>query len=138
MSLGCLRWPWPAGGGCSGFEMPPAKRRKRDSLTVPGTPADEESEYIGSIPAREVAEYGRRIDEVSQDMEDLNVEEIKNNVLLNHITPLCRPGTPTSDTRSVTSTASSYNRMDDLTAVLTVIVVQALSNVSKLSRMMRI
>ncbi|KAK3378431.1 hypothetical protein B0H63DRAFT_247156 [Podospora didyma] len=134
-------WPWPAGGGPAGFETPVSKRR-RPSRSEGGRADDEllhmDELYLGSLRATEVARYERRIDEISQDMEDLDVEEIKSQVLHNHIMPLSRPGSPILESnRSMTSsTLSSVAMMDDLTAMITATVMQTLPNLSKLSRLM--
>lgn len=141
-------WPWPEEGGSTGFEAPSLKRRKlsfgrsnglsKEVTARPSTPTKETKEtvHLGSLPAADVMRYEQRIDEIHHDMEELDVEEIKHHVLHNHILPLSRPGTPMSDNRSATSSYSSYTRMDDLTATVTATVVQALPNLSKLTRLM--
>ncbi len=144
-----LAWPWPSGGGSAGFEMPVAKRRVSPSDPDPDLPATPQTptkdgpeqhtdtQYCGSLLTSEVARYSRRIDEISRDMEELNVEEIKSQVLHNHIMPLSRPGSPMMDSnRSVASSLSAFVRMDDLTALITATVLQALPNLSKLTRLM--
>lgn len=138
-------WPWPEEGGSTGFEAPLLKRRKlsfgrsnglsKEVTARPSTPT-KETVHLGSLPAADVLRYERRIDEIQHDMDELDVDEIKQHVLHNHILPLSRPGTPMSDNRSATSSFSSYNRMDDLTATVTATVVQALPNLSKLTRLM--
>ncbi|KAL2111304.1 hypothetical protein VUR80DRAFT_10309 [Thermomyces stellatus] len=80
--------------------------------------------------------YERRLEAIGHEMEQLNIEEIKAHVLHNHIMPLSRPGTPASDYSSRSSL--SYTRMEDLTAVITAIVVQALPNLSRLSRLLNV
>lgn len=108
-------WPWSAGGGPAGF---------RES--VEGAGAGEP----GSVPASEALRYEARIEDIGHKMEELNIEEIKAHVLHNHIMPLSRPGTPVSEYagRSV-----GYTRMEDLSAVITAVIIQALPNLSKLS-----
>ncbi|KAK3945196.1 hypothetical protein QBC46DRAFT_304011 [Diplogelasinospora grovesii] len=150
-------WPWPKSGGSAGFEMGPADRTRRKlfddvpsgldkansseaadqrSPTSPTSPRLAQV-YMGSLTAADVIRYERRIDEISQAMEELDVEEIKSQVLHNHIMPLSRPGTPMSiSDRSVTSSMSTYVRMDDLTALITATTIQALPNLSRLTRLM--
>ncbi|KAI1375149.1 hypothetical protein F4677DRAFT_142054 [Hypoxylon crocopeplum] len=138
-------WPWPKGSGSAGFEMPPAKRRK---LFEPETPrADQkgklpesspsfDTDYLGSLPATEFDRYEKRVEQIQQDLDDLDLEDIKNQVLHNHILPLSRPGSPFSEGgRSVTS-VSMFAKMEDLTAVVTAITIQALPNLSRLSRLL--
>lgn len=136
-------WPWPTHNTSAGFERPPAKRRKlfENSPSDNGLDAQEGKEanmtaFLGSLPVSDVARYERRIQEIENDMEDLDVEEIKNHILHNHIAPLSRPGTPISDSfRSSTMSASAYAHLDDFSALITATLVQALPNLSKLTRL---
>ncbi|KAB5575880.1 hypothetical protein GE09DRAFT_607404 [Coniochaeta sp. 2T2.1] len=134
-------WPWPTHDTSAGFERPPAKRRKlfEKSATDNGLDKQEADDktYLGSLLASEVARYETRIREIGQDMEELNVEEIKSHILHNHIMPLSRPGTPMSDSfRASTMSMSTYAHMDDFTALITATIVQALPNLSKLTRLL--
>ncbi|KAI1767697.1 hypothetical protein GGR53DRAFT_481255 [Hypoxylon sp. FL1150] len=140
-------WPWPRNSGSTGFEMPSTKRRKlslsepqgadgKDKLAESDPTPD--AEYLGSLPATVVDHYEQRTDQIRQELDDLDLEEIKNQVLHNHIFPLSRPGSPFSESgRSVVS-ASVFAKMEDLTAVVTAITVQALPNLSRLSRILDI
>jgi len=130
-------WSWPSGGGPAGFEIPTAKRRKLfDSEDDPPPP---DTMYCGSLLATEVARYERRINEISRDMEGLDVEEIKSQVLHNHIMPLSRPGSPMLESqRAVSSSLSAFAMMDDLTALITATLIQALPNLSRLTRLMNV
>ncbi|PKS10841.1 hypothetical protein jhhlp_002598 [Lomentospora prolificans] len=119
-------WPWPVGGGSSGFLLSVAESRR----VIAGT------EFLDSIPISGISQYDRRIEEISFEMEQLGIEEIKAHVLHNHILPLSRPGTPMSDSSRLTASALAYIRMEDLTAVITAIILQALPNLSKLSRLL--
>ncbi|KAK4203823.1 hypothetical protein QBC40DRAFT_12431 [Triangularia verruculosa] len=140
-------WPWPKGGGSAGFEVPIAKRRRvassGDNQMRENTPngddqVDEDNKvYFGSLEAHQAVRYEKRIDEINHGLEELDIEEIKTQVLHNHIMPLSRPGTPLLDSgRSVTSALSTLARMDDLTALLTATLMQALPNLSKLTRLL--
>ena len=136
-------WSWPAEGGSLGFEVPPAKRRKlsspSDGDTIGnkqnGTQELNEPEYIGSLLATEVLRYEIRLDEITADMEELNVEEIKRQVLDTHFSAKSRPSSSASNS-PMPSFLSSYTKMDDFTAIVTTIVLQALPNLSKLMRLM--
>lgn len=137
-------WPWPTHDTSAGFERPPAKRRKlfERSPSDNGLDAEEGEDanrtaFLGSLQASEVARYERRIHEIGKDMAGLDVEEIKDQILHNHIAPLSRPGTPMSDSlRASTMSASAYAHMDDFTALITATIVQALPNLSKLTRLL--
>ncbi|KAF6836793.1 gas2 domain protein [Colletotrichum musicola] len=129
-------WPWPAESGSAGFETPEFKRRRLANHGADASP-EQDPEYMGSLPATDVIRYEQRVDGISQDMDGLHIEDIKRHVMHSHIIPLSRPGTPVSDARAVSSMLS-YNRMDDLTALLTAIIIQALPNLSKLCRLLKV
>lgn len=137
-------WPWPKQSTYAGYEMPPAKMRR---LSEPREPyqnhnfsqeqhaiPEPETPYLGSLKASQIARYEIRIEQVTNGMDELDLEEIKSHVLLNHIMPLSRSGTPYSD---IGASSISFNRMEDITAVITAITVQALPNLSRLSRLLR-
>ncbi|KAK2628765.1 hypothetical protein QTJ16_001868 [Diplocarpon rosae] len=133
-------WPWPAENTSLGFEMPVAKRRRislqggdrgRHESKGRGT----EPQYIGSLLAAEVEEYENRIDEIAVDMEDLDVESIKRQVLDTHFSTRSRPSSSGSNAPSPASQFASYSRMDDFTAVITATVLQLLPNLSRLTRL---
>ncbi|KAJ8119213.1 hypothetical protein ONZ43_g3794 [Nemania bipapillata] len=132
-------WPWPSTGTATGFEMPPAKRRKlkpgtTEEMCEP-TPQSDVA-YFGSLAADDLVRYENRIEQIHQDTEALDLEEIKSQVLHNHILPLSRPGTPFSDAGRSVASAFSFAKMEDLTAVVTAITVQTLPILSKLSRLL--
>lgn len=128
-------WPWPAGGGPAGFKMATTKRRRdpRSGSEPSDNELSEAESYMSTI-----ARYDRRIEEIGQGLDKLDIEEIKTQVLRNHIMPLSRPGTPAMDTAHAraASTIAATARMDDLTALVTTTTLQALPNLSKLSRLM--
>ncbi|KAK8058337.1 hypothetical protein PG994_008785 [Apiospora phragmitis] len=138
-------WPWPANSPSAGFEMPPFKRRKvSDPFESPNDQQLQESadhpepDYLGSLPAKDVAVYESRTETIQRELAALDIEEIKMHVLHNHVLPLSRPGTPFSDAGlSVTSTMS-FAKMEDLSAVITAITVQALPNLARLSKLLNI
>ncbi|KAL2760667.1 hypothetical protein ACRALDRAFT_2096058 [Sodiomyces alcalophilus JCM 7366] len=133
-------WPWPAIGGAAGFETPVARKlklslKRHDPEPVDG---DQDQEYSGCLPTRDVMQYKRRLDEISQGLEELEVDEIKTHILHNHILPLSRPGTPMSDCNRSVVSLSAYNHLDDLTAVITAIIVQALPNLARITRLLSV
>ncbi|KAK7967771.1 uncharacterized protein PG986_002048 [Apiospora aurea] len=138
-------WPWPTHSPSAGFEMPPSKRRK---VSDPFESSDDgqsqqsadhpEPDYLGSLPAEDVTAYEGRTETIQRELAALDIEEIKMHVLHNHVMPLSRPGTPFSDAGlSVTSTMA-FAKMEDLSAVITAITVQALPNLARLSRLLNI
>lgn len=143
-------WSWPAQGGL-GFQTPASPETKFSSRGRSGSaaeyaPGEEEEKamkpgdtYIGSLLESTLARYEARLDQIQAELDKLQMEEIKSHVLHNHIMPLSRPGTPASPTleRQFRMGAfASYTKMDDMTAVVTATVVQALPNLSKLIRLM--
>lgn len=130
-------WNWPKHGGPAGFEKPSGTRRK---LFVQVTnPEADSKEYIGSLLIEDVARYEMRIEEIHRDMDALAVEEIKGHVLTDHIMPLSRPTTPSLGINRLGALSlHNYNKMEDLTAVITAIVVQTLPNMAKLSSLLNI
>ncbi|KAK2594928.1 hypothetical protein QQS21_007376 [Conoideocrella luteorostrata] len=128
-------WDWPVDGGSDGFENPNNTSR-RLSFQV-DAPKTDGSEYIGSLPAREVALYERRIEEISRDVVDLEIEEIKSKVLANHVLPLSRPNTPSSISSKGMSSISTYIKMEDLSVIVTTIIVQTLPNLAALTRLLK-
>ncbi|KAF4633498.1 hypothetical protein G7Y89_g4620 [Cudoniella acicularis] len=139
-------WPWPEEGGSVGFEIPAAKRRKlsgeanngrwtSNNLDRHGSRDLDEPEYIGSLFADDVDRYEVRVEEITEDMEDLKVEEIKRQVLDTHFSARSRPSSSASNA-PMPSLFASYTKMDDFTAIVTATVLQALPNLSRLMRLM--
>ncbi|KAH8682864.1 hypothetical protein BGZ60DRAFT_479694 [Tricladium varicosporioides] len=139
-------WSWPEEGGSVGFETREAKRRKLsgdgfegrgspNALKRHGTRDIDEPEYIGSLLADDVDRYEVRVEEITEDMEDLNVEEIKRQVLDTHFSPKSRPSSSASNA-PMPSLFASYTKMDDFTAIVTATVLHALPNLNKLMRLM--
>ncbi|PFH58485.1 hypothetical protein XA68_13613 [Ophiocordyceps unilateralis] len=98
--------------------------------------------FVAGLSATDAAQYAIRIHDIDREMDRLDVEDIKKHVLATHVLSLSRPTTPAtdSDRRSSVSlsSTSSYNRMDDFTAVVTTIVMQALPNLARLTALLRL
>ncbi|KAG5980576.1 hypothetical protein E4U55_003899 [Claviceps digitariae] len=134
-------WPWPAteASSAAGFENPNNNNNSSCRLSFHvDVPRTDGVEYIGSFPADQVALYERRMEEISSELTELEMEEIKTQVLANHILPLSRPGTPSSISSKATSCTSAYTRMEDLSVVVATIVIQTLPNLAKLTHLLRI
>ncbi|TVY33939.1 hypothetical protein LOCC1_G008542, partial [Lachnellula occidentalis] len=120
-------WSWPTESASAGFEMPTAKRRKISD--------EPELEYRGSLPTADALRHEIRMEEITGDMEDLNFEQIKRQVLDTHFSPKSRPSSSASSA-PMPSFMSSYTKMDDFTAIVTATVLQALPSLSRLMRLM--
>ncbi|OWO99533.1 hypothetical protein B2J93_3980 [Marssonina coronariae] len=130
-------WPWPAENTSLGFEIPPTKRRKiliqgNDRGRRDSEDGGKEPQYLGSLLAAEVEIYESRINVIMADMEDLDVEAIKRQVLDTLFSTRSRPSSSASNAPHLPSLFASYSLMDDLTAVITATVLQSLPHLSRL------
>ncbi|WEW61493.1 hypothetical protein PRK78_006983 [Emydomyces testavorans] len=91
--------------------------------------------YFGSLPARVVEQYENRVDEIRDDMDALDVEELKEHVLNVHIPSRSRPISSYS-TVSIEVKPLSYVQLSDFTAVVTATILQALPVLSKLNNLL--
>jgi hypothetical protein len=134
------QWNWPKQGGSEGFLEPNNTQRK---LFAQAPTPEEEADrklYMGSLLAEEVEKYETRINQINQDMDELDLEEIKGHVMNDHILPLSRPGTPMNmdPSRSMLSALSGYHKMEDISVLITAIVVRTLPDLAKLSRLLQL
>ncbi|ATY61834.1 GAS2 domain [Cordyceps militaris] len=133
-------WTWPDESGSAGFEHGALQvRRNLFSSSIGSTSSQrrEEDAYMGSLPEHEVIEYARRIEEIYHGMDQLEVEDIKTHILTSHVMPISRSTTPLSEGGHYNAAVPSYHRMDDLSAVVTAIVIQALPNLARLARFLQ-
>ncbi|KAL7925403.1 hypothetical protein ACQKWADRAFT_283919 [Trichoderma austrokoningii] len=135
------QWNWPKHGGSEGFLEPNNTQRKLFAQApAPGKEEADRKQYMGSLLAEEVEKYESRIDQINQAMDRLDLEEIKGHVISDHILPLSRPGTPINmdPSRSMLSALSSYHKMEDISVLITAIVIRTLPNLAKLSRQLQL
>ncbi|KAL4939586.1 hypothetical protein BDV06DRAFT_198619 [Aspergillus oleicola] len=98
-------------------------------------PSDaEESTYYGSLSAAVVEEHEKRIEEIRDGMDSLDVEELKEHVLNAHIPGRSRPSSANS-TMSVPPPLS-YVQLSDFTAVVTATILRALPLLSRLNSLL--
>ncbi|KAL8754712.1 MAG: hypothetical protein Q9184_005027 [Pyrenodesmia sp. 2 TL-2023] len=124
------QWHWPH----NGFEVPvqrsPARHHEKDSTyelgeedslydigDVPG-PAQE---YWGSLLGTTALSYGKRIEQIRDAMDALELNEMKMHIRDVHFT-----SRPSSTTRYGETSASEYNHLDEFTAIVTTIIMRAL------------
>ncbi|KAI9890517.1 MAG: hypothetical protein M1814_003856 [Vezdaea aestivalis] len=136
-------WDWPvvkAGEGSSkGFEglgedERGVKRRRIAEAKGEEVRANEDTEFWGSLPAETVKEYERRVEEIEDDMEHLDVDELKIQVLDAHSASRSKPSSSHDPNRE--SFFNSYTKLDDFTALTTATVLQALPNISHLESLL--
>ena len=141
-------WPWPTlEGHSNGFDLPPRQNRSKDldkdnyemrldevpqnAGTLDAANDAEEELYWGSLPAKFVLEFENRIEEISDDMDMLRLDELKDYVRDVHLpTGSRRLSLQTPERNS--GRASSYNHLDDFTAVITATIMQALPTITQL------
>ncbi|PLB49398.1 hypothetical protein P170DRAFT_358198 [Aspergillus steynii IBT 23096] len=99
---------------------------------VPPSPSD--PEYYGSLPAAIVVQHEKRIEEIRDGMDGLDVDELKEHVLNAHIPSRSRPSSSNS-TMSVPPPLS-YNQLSDFTAVITATILRALPLLSRLNSLL--
>ncbi|KAH9819302.1 Growth-Arrest-Specific Protein 2 Domain [Teratosphaeria destructans] len=123
-------WEWPGT-----FDLPePAKTRlrtsgagERDMFMVPTSDGDAE-EHWGSLAARTVQAYDRRVDEICRDLDTTDVEELKEYVLAAHQAS----GGGVDDSFTGLGRISDLRHLDDFTAIVTAIILQALPFLSRI------
>lgn len=140
------RWEWPGT-----FDVPePARKRMRMSTLSLGSVLSEktidtqegeeskgieEEEYWGSLPARTVEKYEKRADEVGQQLDQIDVEELKEYVLVSHY----RADSRASSRNGMIGDSNvlpDIKRLDDFTALVTATILQALPYISQLNRLL--
>lgn len=135
-------WPWPEGEGSEGFETQDKRRTHGNASAAVNGATNKSSEeilYWGSLPVMEVLLYEARLDEIAQDMEDLDVEDLKRRVLEQHTPSKSRPSSSNgsgSTSNLPMPSFESYTRLEDFTAAITHIVLQALPSLEKLRWLM--
>ncbi|CEJ59540.1 hypothetical protein PMG11_08161 [Penicillium brasilianum] len=138
-------WLWPKHSEAKlgmGFEPPPETSSQDNSLVSSSLllpPASNwgggaDVEYYGSLPAAVVEEYEKRIEEIRDGMDNLDVDELKEHVLNAHIPSRSRPSSSNS-TVSVPPPLS-YVQLSDFTAVVTATILRALPLLSRLNSLL--
>lgn len=132
-------WDWPGT-----FDEPdPAKKRQRASslsigsaISQPSITQEEEgdAEYWGSLPAQTVRAYQRRIDEISEDLEEVDVEGLKAFVLSAH-SQAGYGEADVDDSIGAIGADTNLKRLDDFTALVTATILQSLPYLSRLHRL---
>ncbi|MCJ1434060.1 hypothetical protein MMC27_003426 [Xylographa pallens] len=94
-----------------------------------------EEVYWGSLPAKVVQQYGERIEMIRDDMETLDVEELKEHVRGAHHTSRSRSSS-LYELGPPDSPLAKYNHLDDFTVLITATIIQALPYISKLNNLL--
>ena len=137
-------WHWPSSkfephderlkGRASDHTHGDAANRARASDFSQGGGQQEET-FLGSLPVRTVLELEERIEDIRDEMDALDVEELKEHVRGAHLIPESRP------TSSYGGEAHSihdmgYKHLDDFTVVVTATILQALPYIPRLNKLL--
>ena len=127
------RWPDPkASTQGAGFLQPTHRgNREQDATSNRG------DMYLGSLQADAVRQYEQRLEEIRDGLEVLDVEHLKEHVLDAHIPSRSRPGTRNGFSEAMTN-GPEYGRLGDLTAVITVTILQTLPYLAELNMLISI
>ncbi|RKF58895.1 hypothetical protein GcM3_179011 [Golovinomyces cichoracearum] len=137
-------WQWPKNGGSAVFGTISAKHRQLYTdeenfykLFMPSN--GHRHNYADCLADLDISQYENRLDEILNDMQDLQVDEIKRQVLETHI--IARSGPSSSFFSSPISnffSSTSYTKMDDFSAIVIATVLQALPKLSRLVSLIEI
>ncbi|KAK3691888.1 hypothetical protein LTR37_018381 [Vermiconidia calcicola] len=135
-------WEW-----AGTFDVPePARKKQRMSTFSIGShvsrPSIGQAEndagdelYWGSLNADTVPRYQRRINEITEDLDEIDVEELKDYVLSAHR----RAGygaADVDDSIGAIGADTNLKRLDDFTALITATILQSLPYLSRLHRLL--
>ena len=96
---------------------------------------EDDDEYWGSLPSSLVHEYTMRLDDITEALDEIDVEELKDFVLAAH----SQAGTGRAsidDSIGTIGAATDLKRLDDFTALVTATILQALPYLSRLTRLL--
>ena len=140
-------WPWPTGSGGdpNGFELlsegQSTAQEQRSNLQDRGeatldehdSPNNQQKPHWGGLPLDIIEEYDSRIEQIREDMETLELEELKDHVRASHL--------PRDPRRSMGQAESGsqlhYAHMDDFTAIITATIMQTLPDISRLNHLLQ-
>lgn len=128
-------WHWPdheASGQGAGFLQPAYPSDGETDAML-----HQQDPHMGSLRADLVSQYDRRIDEIKDGLEALDVEGLKEHVLDAHIPSRSRPDTR-DGLSDVMISGSEYGRLGDLTAVTTATILQTLPYLAELNMLISI
>ena len=134
--LDAWAWPTPSHDTSNGFE-PPARLEHgpEEALLTAEESADttlDSVKYCGSLQAQLVLEHEERIDTIKDELESLELEELKSHLLATHQRKRSGHGQPEG------GNGNPVAHMDDFTAIITATIMQALPEISRLNSLLGI
>lgn len=125
-------WEWP--GTLETPEEHRTQQARMGGVTTSGQESEGE-EYWACLPARIVQQYEQRADEIGQQLDEIDVEELKDYVLTSYYRTASRPPSSSGNIVELGATMN-LKRLDDYTALVTATILQALPYLSRLSRLL--
>lgn len=95
-----------------------------------------EQKYWGSLPVHVVMQYEKRMEEIRDGIDGLDVESLKEYVLTAHIGSRSRPSSSHSTTSTVV-VPLSYVQLRDFTAIITATILRALPTLTRLLMLLK-
>lgn len=114
------RWKWP-GKQERGFGL---------GFIPPPKAPENGAGYRGCLPVTLAEKYEARLEEIKDDLDSLDINEIRSHVLEAH-----RPSSNSVKSKPI-GARGSYGRMRDFTALITATVIQALPDLAKLNALL--
>ena len=131
-------WQWPTTGFEDPFKQQGLRKRRKHGDGPHSTDLEkvqtgaEEDDYWGSLPPRMIEQFEERIDVIRDDMETLEVEELKGRVRSAHVESRPRP-LSIYGVQEPSLTSRDYNHLDGFTAIITATIMHALPYISRLN-----
>jgi hypothetical protein len=122
-------WEWPGT-----FDTPELARKTSEDAGLVEKDVSATT-YWGSLPAERVREYEQRSDEIIRQLDDIDVEELKDFVLSAH-NQAGSGAVSLEDSIGAIGAATDLRKLDDFTAVITATILQALPYLSRLNRLL--
>ena len=94
--------------------------------------------YWGSLPAHEAQDLEKHVSDIQAQLDEMDIEELKNNVLDVHIPLRSRPSSTGGFEHAAALSSDQLRQLDDYTALVTATIMQALPYLSRLSRLLHI
>ena len=124
-------WEWP----CTFDSLEQTQSTSGDDAFI-GKDADAQT-YWGSLPAATVIEYEQRSDEIIRQLDEIDVEELKDFVLSAHH-EAGSGSASLEDSIGAIGAATDLRKLDDFTAIITATILQALPYLSRLNHLLDI
>ncbi|KAK4988187.1 hypothetical protein LTR50_004110 [Elasticomyces elasticus] len=131
------QWEWHGSFEEPGEEERAAKRQRLAARTTASPDKEVEFEYWGCLPSEQVVAYEKRIEEIKDQLDELDVEELKDHIRNAHVHPRSQPVSAYERSQDE-HLAARPRHLDDFTALVTATILQALPYLARLSRLLHV